>query len=275
MTYNGKYALWIALILLLAACSVPNHYRTLSFFFDGVPDPHSVPLNDKVDSSVHDLGDSAITLKQAAESELYYHQPYLEKRCNLCHNFGQMGSLNYNEKEICYQCHNRFQEQNTFIHGPASSGHCTECHDPHKASENKLLIRAGQDLCLFCHSIDKVNESIFHNISEEKSCINCHNPHGGDNNTLLQPGTCFQCHDNFVEQYNVIHGPVSINKCSVCHNSHNQGTDNNLINIGQDLCFYCHDSSRLLGDETHSYIDNTNCTECHNPHGGEDRFIFR
>ncbi|MEN8155447.1 MAG: cytochrome c3 family protein, partial [Bacteroidota bacterium] len=81
---------------------------------------------------------------------LFIHHPYREKECALCHNQNRMGSLKEPQPGLCYQCHENFGNKYHFEHGPAAGGHCTECHDPHKSKEEKLLVQTGTDLCLNC-----------------------------------------------------------------------------------------------------------------------------
>lgn len=268
------YALFIAVLLFFAACSTQNYYRTLSFFFDGVPDLVDVKEAVVMDSLQTAASDTKDQLSQVSKSALYLHRPYLEKECASCHNQGRMGSLSEPQPALCYQCHDNFGEQYTSEHGPMAAGYCSECHNPHRAKQKNLLVRTRQDLCFGCHETSVISESVFHNIVEESDCIACHDPHGSNNHSLLQNGSCYQCHDRFSEKYTVVHGPVTIGRCSVCHRSHGESSEKLLKHLSQNLCLYCHDAGRLFGNETHSYIEDTQCTECHNPHGGEDRFMF-
>ncbi|MCD4729651.1 MAG: hypothetical protein K8R74_03550 [Bacteroidales bacterium] len=265
----------IAVLLFFAACSVQNNYTTLSLFFDGVPNPEEIRQAALVDSLNAVTADSLDLNAQTATSEFLFHQPYLEKKCADCHDKGRMGSLNQQPMlELCNQCHNDFGTQYNFTHGPAAGGFCTECHNPHKSKEEKLLKRTGQYLCLHCHDADQVFESDFHDSGDETNCINCHNPHGSNNPSLLEKGTCYQCHESFIEKYKVVHGPVAGEHCSVCHVSHHTGTEKMLALTGRFLCFNCHDASQVLASENHDDIEDANCTDCHNPHGGDDRFMF-
>lgn len=266
------YLSWIAAMLIIAACSVQEHYHTLSFFFDGVPNPFEESHTIAIDSAI--TFSDTTTIEKSKKPMLFVHLPYREKKCASCHNQGRMGSLNEPEPGLCYRCHSNFGNKYTKEHGPAAGGFCTECHNPHRSKEENLLHHIGDDLCMRCHDALAVSESVFHSISEETSCMSCHNPHGTDNHSLLHPGTCYRCHDNFIEKYNVLHGPVAISQCSVCHTSHSEGSEQLLVLAGNTLCLACHDAGRLLIDETHSYIEDTNCTECHNPHGGEDQFMY-
>ncbi|MEN8250878.1 MAG: cytochrome c3 family protein [Bacteroidota bacterium] len=272
---SRRYLPFLAVIIVLTACSVQKHFNTLSFFFDGVPNTEDGIENFVTDSLNSGTGDTLAISAQLEDPSSYIHQPYLKKQCASCHNQGQMGSMNSTQPALCYQCHTNLETAHQYEHGPAASGFCTECHDPHKSKNDHLLQRIGEDLCYRCHNATQVSESLFHNILEETTCTSCHHAHGSDNHSLLHQGTCYNCHDNFADLYAFTHGPVISGRCSECHASHRKGSEKLLIRSGQDLCFHCHDSQRILGGETHSYIDDANCTECHNPHGGEDRFMFK
>lgn len=264
---------WIAILLFFAACSVQNNYSTLSLFFDGVPNPEEARKAALVDS-LNAIAADSLVLPQNATSEFLFHQPFLGKKCAECHNKGRMGSLNQPMPELCNQCHIDFSEQYSFDHGPAVGGFCTECHDPHKSKEEKLLKRSGLELCMQCHDATMVFESTFHDPGNEIDCIICHNPHGSDNYAMLEKGSCYQCHKSFTEKYEVLHGPVAGGHCNLCHVPHYTKTKSLLASTGRYLCFNCHDDGQVLANENHEDIEDADCTDCHNPHGGDDRFMF-
>lgn len=257
----------------MVACSVQKNYKTLSFFFDGVPEPVNDSLMVQVDTTLNDSLSADMLLALNSVPEVYYHAPYQEKLCSDCHDSQVMGKLTTEQPELCYQCHTDYSTDYKTLHGPVEGGSCTECHDPHQSKINKLLRSEGESLCFTCHDEEGTLENTMHNIVDEKNCITCHNPHGGENQFVLQKGTCYKCHDDFKNQYKVLHGPIAGGFCMECHTSHIEGT-NNLKRQGQDLCFYCHDKNETLRNENHTDIGDSNCTECHNPHGGEDRFLF-
>jgi len=272
---NAKkgYVLVAVVSLLFAACSVQNSFRTLSFFFDGVPNPDEANRSDGTDSLENTTADSLKLITQVSILDFVIHKPYLQKECATCHNQGQMGSLTQSQPKLCYQCHADFGEQYSFEHGPTAGGYCIECHNPHRAKEKKLLVQPKENLCFRCHNATLVSESLFHNFSEESDCIVCHNPHGGDNQSLLQKGACYQCHENFTENFVVVHGPVAAGMCSICHTTHREGSESLLRSSNQELCLFCHDTERLLRNEKHPQTEDTFCTECHNPHASGRRVI--
>ena len=257
-------------MITFTACSVHDHYHTLSFFFDGVPNPDEAIQ--AVTDSTGINSESAAGIEQAEKPVLFIHLPYREKKCASCHDQGRMGNLTEQEPGLCYQCHARLELSYKFEHGPVAGGYCSQCHHPHRAKEENLLLRSGEDLCLQCHNKAEVSKSIFHNISEESDCIVCHNPHGGENQSLLQKDACYQCHENYAENYIIVHGPIAAGMCSSCHTSHREGSEKHLIRSDQDLCLYCHDGERILKNEKHPRIEDTFCIDCHNPHVSGKRF---
>lgn len=120
----------------------------------------------------------------------------------------------------------------------------------------------------------KNTELVFHVPYKEKDCGSCHNMNSMGKLTEPMPSLCYQCHENFSEQYKLLHGPVDAGFCTECHNPHQGKNEYLLTRKGQDLCLYCHDPDDVFKGEVHSAIDETDCTECHNPHGGEERYYF-
>jgi predicted CXXCH cytochrome family protein len=264
----------ITVLLLAAACSVQDHYRTFSFFFDGVPNPETIRQTALADSLKAAATDTSSVFAQAAITTSFIHQPYLEKKCAECHNSGSMGSTKQLMPELCYQCHTSFAEQYVFEHGPSAGGYCTQCHNPHQAKEEKLLVRSGNELCLQCHDAALLAASPFHDLSGETGCVSCHNPHGSNNHSLMQVGACYQCHENFTEKYTVVHGPVAAGQCAACHLPHHAETEKLLARTGRDVCLQCHDARQVRINKNHEGTEKADCTGCHNPHGGNDKYIL-
>lgn len=117
-------------------------------------------------------------------------------------------------------------------------------------------------------------EFVIHPPYQEKDCAFCHDQKVMGRLLFPMPGLCYQCHENFNDQYSVLHGPVEAGFCTECHNPHLTKNEKLLILIGQELCLKCHDAGDVLKNEAHIDMGDTNCTECHNPHGGDDRFIL-
>ena len=136
----------------------------------------------------------------------------------------------------------------------------------------KLLASTESELLVF---EPKIDSTIFHPPYFEKQCDMCHDASSFGKLTQEQPDLCYNCHENFSDKYNFVHGPVEGGFCSACHNPHKTKQETLLLRTGQDLCLKCHERDLIFNSDTHSEIEETLCTECHNPHGGEDQYIFR
>ncbi len=179
-----KVILLFLAVAFIFSCSPKSDYKTLSFFFDGVPDP------DKQDSiaqadSIRLAERQELTFTKVVKTEFVLHPPYQEKECENCHDKGQMGKLLEPLPGLCYQCHESFGDQYKVVHGPVDAGFCIKCHSPHMSKNDFMLLRTGQDLCLDCHMAKDVFKNEVHADIEDANCTECHNPHGGDDRFMF------------------------------------------------------------------------------------------
>lgn len=178
------FTLFISLILVVTiSCSQGEGKEVLSIFFDGVDE--------------EEVEDSVVTIEEENTEEsndltstgflkvINYHEAYVDKQCDNCHETIGSNKLIEAQPGLCYSCHDDFSEEYTFMHGPASSGYCTSCHDPHKSKNEKLLKRTGQELCLYCHNQKDILANDVHEDIEDTDCTECHNPHGGEDKYFL------------------------------------------------------------------------------------------
>jgi len=172
----------VLIFLPLVACAPASKYRLLSFFFDGVPEPHSdtavvagVDLPMILDISQHD---SAQVINQTA---YFVHEPYRKKECGSCHDQNDVGSLVKLEPALCYMCHDDFNTKFTSLHGPVDGGYCSTCHLPHMSKNEHLLVGPDNDLCFPCHVKEEVERPKAHVDIGDDLCIKCHDPHGTNN----------------------------------------------------------------------------------------------
>lgn len=97
--------------------------------------------------------------------------------------------------ELCITCHSdksgkRAQELGLMVHRPVTEGMCVDCHHPHGAPRQYMLL--GEDsiaLCMTCHAAGKkgrVPATAVHAKNPEKDCLECHNPHVGKTARLLK-----------------------------------------------------------------------------------------
>lgn len=116
--------------------------------------------------------------------------------------------------------------------------------------------------------VKEVNQ--MHTPYQDKQCNSCHDQSRMGKLIRLQPDLCYECHENFSQKFEVVHGPVGGGFCTTCHNPHMSVNNNLLIRKGQSLCLHCHESESLVDVQEHKGIDETSCTTCHDPHGGKD-----
>jgi len=95
--------------------------------------------------------------EEMAKANFPSHHPIKEGKmtCSDCHN--PHGELQTEElaRDLCLECHSRYQGPFVFEHGPVEED-CNICHDPHGTVANNLLQQNEPFLCLQCH------ESHFH-----------------------------------------------------------------------------------------------------------------
>lgn len=115
---------------------------------------------------------------------------------------------------------------------------------------------------------------IFHQPYEQKECDICHNNAFMGQLNEAQPDLCYNCHENFSDVYQYVHGPVVAGYCSKCHNPHLSKLESLLLLEGQSLCLQCHEAEWVFKNESHEGIEDYNCTECHNPHGGDNKYYY-
>jgi len=95
--------------------------------------------------------------EEMAKANFPSHHPIKEGKmnCSDCHN--PHGELQTEEqaRDLCLDCHSRYQGPFVFEHAPVEEN-CNICHDPHGTVANNLLQQSEPFLCLQCH------ESHFH-----------------------------------------------------------------------------------------------------------------
>lgn len=276
-----KYCIpFIIILLLFQGCSTSNKYKIKSFFFDGVTNPEEIEaikaiLRDGIlQDSLNLTIDTTLVANTAANGPTLIHPPYKERACEKCHDRDAMGKPKLGLPELCNTCHTNMEDTFEVLHGPVSSGGCNQCHSPHIAKLDKLLLREGQELCLNCHNEKEVKENKIHDAIEKENCINCHNPHGGENKMILQKGACFNCHENFTEKNEFVHGPADAGKCAVCHEQHSSKAKKLLIKPGNELCLDCHNARDVFNEAYHQKETKNTCISCHNPHASNVKHLL-
>ena len=182
--FQISYFLFTVLLFILFSCSPKVSHSVLSFFFDGVPDNNKISAQKQPALNViQDTTKQNQKLK--IKNQKFFHPPYAENKCDVCHDKESMGKVLEPLPGLCYKCHDDFEAKYPIKHGPVAGGFCTACHSPHFTENAKLLLRKGQQLCLYCHSSTDLLKNPAHKDIGETNCIECHNPHGGKEKYFL------------------------------------------------------------------------------------------
>lgn len=200
--------------LLAGGCTAERRYRTLSFFFDGVPDPNA-PVEEA--AAPEPTAPQVALVRPEREPEVApgtVHPPFAERLCDACHTFesesrsknilsvpiGQGVTRAQDQRmlaepveQLCFECHDDMSPEKadpgTYTHGPVAAGACVFCHNPH-SSPNASLLRAASPrlLCLKCHQAQDLAANELHPPLEDlgdEDCTSCHNPHRSSSRYLL------------------------------------------------------------------------------------------
>ena len=158
-------------------CTVTkSNYRTLSRFFDGVPDP-----------GVTVAADGTEIVGGQKVPSLSIHEPYAKEQCSSCHNTGVR--LSRDSSSLCLSCHDKVQTEHVQMHGPVAAGACMWCHSPHESPYKHLMRDADRKVCTLCHTPSLLDaERVPAHASPDASCLECHFGHGGPERYQLRPG---------------------------------------------------------------------------------------
>ena len=163
----------LALLLCAAGCAPTTEaqYKTLSFFFDGVPKPGAAAPGP--DRPAAPAGESP---KKARA--VYAHGPFAAKDCGACH-LPQTNAVRAPREELCLYCHD-MRLTRKYAHEPFSAGDCRSCHNPHSSPYRFMLTAAPAKLCVSCHGRGSGDQ---HAGADE--CLECHVAHMSDDEYLL------------------------------------------------------------------------------------------
>lgn len=166
----------VLLLFLLSGCEPMTRYRTLSLFFDGVPNPEE---EEALQARNAQAGGR---VKQAAAT-YRMHGPYAARLCSACHQAGT-NALVLPIEQLCFKCH-LLQFDKKYVHGPVAAGGCKTCHDPHGSSYPFLLVSEARIFCFKCHSEKDIARNEVHKGVTEQ-CTVCHDAHTSDAVYLLR-----------------------------------------------------------------------------------------
>ena len=195
-------------------------------------------------------GKSRLAPLPAGEKPVASHAPYDAGDCSLCHQSGDVqnpGPVKMAVNELCLGCHEDYKEALARKYGHAAvKESCVNCHNPHGANVEHLLIQLPMQLCLQCHGTDNVLDHAGKKLTNMKKLLADNPKH---------------------------HGPVAAEDCSACHNPH--GSQNfRLLSIEYPatfyspydsslygLCFNCHEEKAFTTPETDELTQFRNDTE--------------
>jgi predicted CXXCH cytochrome family protein len=162
------------------ACSVEKHYKTLSFFFDGVPNPNAVRHGPRDNTGL-------VNSTQPALSSSSTHKPYADGRCEACHDPFRPAVIVKSDSSLCLTCHKNVPSGRPIVHGPVAAGACRWCHSPHEAPRPFLLHSAAPAVCLQCHQRADLLAPPAEHRDPAADCLTCHFGHGGTDARFLRP----------------------------------------------------------------------------------------
>ena len=175
---NGRWGAGVALgfVLVVIGCSVQKNYKTLSFFFDGVPDPNA----------------QTGTKRGTMLRPVYVHKPYAEAEktgnCDVCHlQTDDIFSRAKVKENLCISCHAPVQQEYAVMHGPVGAAACRECHAAHTSANQHLLKLPAPGLCMNCHEQDFLSAGVPQHKMPKVDCLTCHSGHGGADRKFLKP----------------------------------------------------------------------------------------
>lgn len=280
-----KYIIFSFVIsIVIAGCSVGDRHKVLTLIFDGVPeliDYELLAYNDSVavgNALADSIYQANLPPEEKIKNENSIHPPFLLRACDKCHKSKGGGQFQKPQPDLCYQCHQNFNEKYANLHAPVGGGFCTECHHPHESKNSKLLRKKDRALCFKCHNEARVLAVSFHTKIGNKNCTICHDPHGSKNagnSFSLKREACTSCHQGLLKSYSYVHAPVNAGECAICHGSHTLTTPKKLLRKGAETCFYCHTPSLILKNKVHLINKQFDCTKCHNPHAAENRLLLK
>jgi predicted CXXCH cytochrome family protein len=171
------YAAGLAIAATWGGCSVQKHYKTLSLFFDGVPNPDA-----------QGQLTAAERLAGMRSSPTYAaHQPYAQEQCSECH--GASFELTAADSGVCLKCHEHAPQEHREMHGPVAAVACLWCHEPHESAHPALLKAEPNQVCGQCHLARMLDtRRVPEHADGARSCLECHSGHGGERRFFLRAG---------------------------------------------------------------------------------------
>ena len=164
-------------------CSVERDYRTLSLFFDGVPNPHAKATTQ---NSVTAFDSKPGQAGKAARVIASPHKPFAEEKCTACHADPTQVFASALNSELCMKCHASVLGEHPAMHGPVIGKACLWCHEPHDSPFASLLKTTDASLCIQCHERATLSTKVEAHPATTGSCLDCHYGHGGNHPPFLR-----------------------------------------------------------------------------------------
>jgi len=261
-------------------CGTPQErYKTLSRFFDGVPNP------DDEQESQGQSGKREWKFKLKGST----HKPWAERECSACHPQRRKENEGNIIPEVsmttslaawkqCHTCHSDAEKvgpkrvvvpKGAWLHGPAAAGECRACHLPHR-SDHPFLLRTEkiEETCRGCHQTVGPRSGAM----AQLDCAKCHDPHfspapGGFFLRRFGKQGCAECHVLQTEARPWVHGPVTTESCTVCHDAHGRpGSKRHVFRPIAQVCLKCHAEPDLSAVHRGKQSQGKECDSCHDPH---------
>lgn len=187
---------------------------------------------------------------------------------------------------------------------------CTNCHNPHYSSNEKMLSHKKEDLCISCHNKEiytkdaSGNDRIIPNMELKlkaeypkihsgfsKDCTACHNPHSTYNNYLIKDND--ENNNNAKIQYPAtpyaLYKPEAYSLCTSCHKNFGDSPeiitdkDSKATNFRNETK---NDKGEIQSKNLHWFhvVDATgdldknqgrSCFVCHDPHASTQDFHIK
>ncbi len=169
----------------IISCDEVEHYKTLTFFFDGVPRVGGeVPAQEFAKMRPKAVGYIQEQPKTVEHGS--------RKDCDFCHErLWEAGRAEFVKllPELCYHCHTDYTVSAAFVHGPVAVGDCLFCHNLHKSKIGHLLKEPEPKLCYKCHNINTIELIPAHFTNQQFTCTGCHYAHASSAEYLLKGAT--------------------------------------------------------------------------------------
>jgi predicted CXXCH cytochrome family protein len=178
--------LFSVILTTVLSCDEEERYKTMTFFFDGVPPLEGEDVND-----VNSPDMSERQLPKGTEPAWVIHEP--SKVCANCHDMTKRPRWATPEfmkepLQLCYDCHpgSNYSGSVDYVHGPVAVGDCMRCHNPHRSKQKHLLKLPVPDVCHQCHEKTDIESIADHSVELLSECLKCHVGHSSSERGLLK-----------------------------------------------------------------------------------------